>query len=53
LKAYKPEGQILEAAVASASASDDDDDIIMCNIFKSTYNLLYVISLQNFKQSVY
>jgi len=53
LKAYSPEGQILAAAAASASDDDDDDDDIMYNIFKSTYNLLCVISLQNFKQSVY
>jgi hypothetical protein len=41
LKAYRSEGQILE----DAAASDDDDDNIMYNIFKLTYNLLYVTSL--------
>jgi hypothetical protein len=51
LKAYRPEGQILE--VAAASDDDDGDDDITYNIFKSKYNLLYVISLQNLKQSVY
>jgi len=50
LKAYRPEGQILEAAAAS---DDDGDDGITYNIFKSTCNLLYVITLQNLKQSVY
>jgi len=52
LKACRPEGQIVEAAAASDDDDDDDDDI-MYNIFKLTYNLLYIISLQNLKQSVF
>jgi hypothetical protein len=43
---------MVEAAAAAAVAVAADDDDIMYNIFKSTYNLLYVISVQNLKQSV-